>query len=211
MLVWKIVSADSSSLGECSNLSFDVFFFLAQWVIGNYLKVKHLFARMQWIVDFDVFVVIFFVSSFIIEHFFSFSNMPHFFRSLCWLKLRTYTDALADEIAEDLFLQEHPTDRMSVVPLQFYKRSAYGYSGTRGKKIPWWEMRRKFIGVRGKRLSQTNFADAQNSLDNVHSNNERIAVQTGFTTNSGIIVFKCTWKFFLSFKNTFGFWKPLRA
>ncbi|XP_034935181.1 tachykinins [Chelonus insularis] len=35
--------------------------------------------------------------------------------------------------------------------MQFEKRPAYGISGTRGKKIPRWEIRGKFVGVRGKK------------------------------------------------------------
>ncbi|XP_043279700.1 tachykinins isoform X1 [Venturia canescens] len=104
-----------------------------------------------------------------------------------YAKMSTYDlqDVLADEIAEDLFLRDHFTDRMNVAPLQFYKRSAYGYSGTRGKKIPRWEIRGKFVGVRGKR-TKTNYEDTGNSLDHVHSNNERAGLKTSLTTNSGI-------------------------
>lgn len=39
------------------------------------------------------------------------------------------------------------------VGMRYEKRSPYRFFGTRGKKNPRWEMRGKFVGVRGKKWS----------------------------------------------------------
>lgn len=63
-------------------------------------------------------------------------------------------------------------------PIHFDKRSSYGFFGMRGKKIPRWEIRGKFVGVRGKKWVSQNFDNTDksvtNGFDKKNNNNERI-------------------------------------
>lgn len=98
---------------------------------------------------------------------------------------RFYADALAGDAVDDLFLRAELRDRMNVVPLRFDKRALFGYFDTRGKKVPRWEIRGKFVGVRGKKWSPTtNFEDG-NALNNVYGSIEGIGAKTGSTTQLG--------------------------
>lgn len=56
-------------------------------------------------------------------------------------------------------------------PLQFEKRSPFGFFGTRGKKNPRWEIRGKFVGVRGKR-DQIIANDLLDNIERIDSNTD---------------------------------------
>nr|KAF7423088.1 hypothetical protein H0235_008371 [Vespula pensylvanica] len=70
--------------------------------------------------------------------------------------------------------------RDGILSYQFEKRSPYRYFGIRGKKNPQWEIRGKFVGVRGKKWAKAPYVD-NGSLKNVFDNIKRIDVKTGPT------------------------------
>ncbi|KAK0173373.1 hypothetical protein PV328_006583 [Microctonus aethiopoides] len=75
-------------------------------------------------------------------------------------------------------------------PLQFDKRASYGFFGMRGKKIPRWEIRGKFIGVRGKKWSPVNLNNGDNPINNGFDNVERIGSKPNPTANFGDYSYK---------------------
>ncbi|XP_014600043.1 PREDICTED: tachykinins isoform X1 [Polistes canadensis] len=73
-------------------------------------------------------------------------------------------------------------DRRNGVSLyQFEKRSPYRYFGIRGKKNPRWEIRGKFVGVRGKKWATSPYEDNGNLNNNIFDNIKRIDMKTGPT------------------------------
>ncbi|XP_035719118.1 tachykinins-like isoform X1 [Vespa mandarinia] len=70
--------------------------------------------------------------------------------------------------------------RDGISSYQFEKRSPFRYFGIRGKKNPRWEIRGKFVGVRGKKWATAPYVD-NGSLKNVFDNIKRIDVKTGPT------------------------------
>lgn len=73
-------------------------------------------------------------------------------------------------------------------PLQFEKRS-YGFFGTRGKKNPRWEIRGKFVGVRGKKWDPQpellHEEQDETLVNDLLDNIERIETKTDFSPTLG--------------------------
>lgn len=74
-------------------------------------------------------------------------------------------------------------------PIQLDKRAQRGFFGMRGKKIPRWELRGKFVGVRGKKWASAN---AGNMMHNGFDNLERIGLKSSSTTQFGEPINICT-------------------